>query len=134
MKKLIGILIGIVAICAVTYFGFSFYLSQLTYEIVNSSWSHEGGLPEKYVGVISEYDYEQMDWLTKFDPSKITTTQSNFAYPSTVWRINTATTTYNYTINDSSSGEPLDDCDNVKCTVEWTFEDGKWVVKSFTEE
>lgn len=134
MKKLIGILIGIIAICAVTYLGFSFYLSQVTNEMVNHAWSHEDELPEKYVGVISEYDYEQMDWLTKFDSSKITTTQSNFAYPSTVWRINTATTTYNYTIKDSTSGEPLDDCDNVKCTIEWAFEDGKWVVKSFTEE
>lgn len=134
MKKLIGILIGIIAICAVTYLGFSFYLSQTAYEMVNSAWSHEDNLPEKYEGIISEYDYWQMDWLRKADTSKLKTTLSNFAYPSTVWKINTATTTYNYTIKDSSSGEPLDDCDNVKCIIEWAYENGKWVVKSFTEE
>lgn len=36
MKKLIGIIIGLVLIGVVTYFGFSFYISQMTKELVES--------------------------------------------------------------------------------------------------
>lgn len=133
MKKLIGIIIGIIAACVVTYFGFSFYLSQLTSEIVNSSWKHDEKLPDAYVGVISQDQYEQMDWIKKVDVSKITATQSNLSYPYTVWMFNTATTTYSYSINDTS-GEALYGCDNIKCTIDWEFKDGKWVVVNFTEE
>ena len=36
MKKLIGIIIGLVLIGVVTYFGFSFYISQMTKEPVRN--------------------------------------------------------------------------------------------------
>lgn len=134
MKKLIGILIGIAAICCVVYFGFSFYLSQMTNELVNSAWSHDGVLPEKYEGMMTLYDYKQLDWLNKVNSNRVKAAQANLAYPSTQWRINSATTTYAYTVKDSSTGEAMPNCDNVKCTIEWEYEDGKWIMKSFKEE
>lgn len=134
MKKLIGIVIGIAAICAVVYFGFTFYISQMTSELVNSAWGHENELPEKYEGVLTLYDYKRMDWLNKLGSTNIKAAKPDLAYPSTIWRINSATTTYCYTVTNSSTGEPFPNCDNVKCTIEWEYVDGKWVVKSFEEE
>ncbi len=133
MKKLIGILIALAAICCVVYFGFCFYISQMTTELVNSAWEHTNQLPEKYEDVLTLYDYKRLDWLNKVGSSKIKAARPELAYPSTTWHINTATTTFNYTVKDSTTGKPLSGCDNVKCTIEWENKDGKWIIKSLTE-
>jgi ABC-type bacteriocin/lantibiotic exporter with double-glycine peptidase domain len=133
MKKLIGIIIGLVLIGVVTYFGFSFYISQMTKEIVESSWKHENVLPEKYEGVLNLYTYKQLDWLNKASSTNVKAIKQDFSYPSTEWRINSATTTYSYTITNSDTGAAIVGCDNVKCTIEWEYQDGKWIVKSFKE-
>lgn len=134
MKKLIGIVIGLLAICAVVYFGFTFYISQMTRDLVNSAWEHKNELPEEYEGVLTLYDYKQLDWLNKLGSTNIKAARPDLSYPSTTWRINNATTTYSYTVQNTSTGDPLPGCDNVKCTIEWEYKDGKWVIKSFTEE
>ena len=83
MKKLIGIIIGLVLICVVTYFGFSFYISQMTKELVESSWKHENVLPEKYEGVLNLYTYKQLDWLNKASSTNVKAIKQDFSYPST---------------------------------------------------
>ena len=123
MKKLIGIIIGLVLIGVVTYFGFSFYISQMTKELVESSWKHENVLPEKYEGVLNLYTYKQLDWLNKASSTNVKAIKQDFSYPST----------YSYTITNSDTGAAIVGCDNVKCTIEWEYQDGKWIVKSFKE-
>ncbi len=133
MKKLIGIIIGLVLICVITYFGFSFYISQMTKELVESSWKHEDVLPEKYEGVLNLYTYEQLDWMHKANSLRHKAVKEELSYPSTKWRFNSATTTYYYTITNSDTGVAVTGCDNVRCTIEWEYKDGKWIVKSFKE-
>lgn len=133
MKKLIGIIIGIVLICAVTYFGFSFYVSQMTKEMVETSWKHEDVLPEKYEGVLNLYTFKQLDWLNKVSSMRNKAVKTDLSYPSTEWRINSATTTYYYTVKNADTDTAIVGCDNVRCTIEWEYKDGKWIVKSFKE-
>lgn len=133
MKKLIGIILGIVLICGATYFGFSFYISQMTKELVESSWKHEDTLPEKYEGVLNLYTYEKMDWLNKASSAKSKAIKEELSYPSTEWRINSATTTYYYTIKNADTGVAITGCDNVRCVIEWELKDGKWILNSFKE-
>ncbi len=133
MKKVIGIIVALAAVFGLVYFGFTFYISQMTSELVNSAWEHKNVLPEKYEGVLTLYDYKRLDWLNKIGSSSIKAARPDLSYPSTVWRFNSATTTFYYTVTNSSTGTPLPGCDNVKCTIEWENKDGKWVVNELTE-
>lgn len=135
MKKVVGIIVALVAVCALVYFGFGLYLSLQTKDLVNTLWETEYGqtVPEKYEDMISIQDCWRLDWKQKAPGTSIKVTRPSLAFPYTQWQFNTAVTTFSYTVTNADTGQPLPNCDNVHCTVNWEFQDGNWVITSVVE-
>lgn len=151
-KILLTLLFIAIVIPVLVYIVMSSYLSFKSAELIDSSWSNDGILPENIKETISEKDYSRLFWARdtdadnkayrigdKYAGETIGEIYLQHTIPITVYKFNTAITYYHYTGRFYSENGNLicasggDGLEGILCKIYWEFQNGKWVVTQYWE-